>query len=110
MCIFPVLLNDEKWHYSTETRAATKRSKFCEFWFQMACFSLNAVLCVLGIYVYICLAQKNLKISLELYIRLEYRKNKYETQFYVSPCVKLLFFSLTSLNICGKKLQVKVDI
>ena len=50
--------------------AATKGLVYCEFWFQVAFFNLNTALYFLALYV--CVEKNNLKISLALYIRLEF--------------------------------------
>ena len=57
--------------FSKRSGAATKEFQFCYFLFQLAFFSLNAVLYVLNLYIW--LEQNYLKIiPLSLYIRLEY--------------------------------------
>ena len=53
--------------------AATKEFESCEFWFQVAFFNLNTALYFMGKYV--CMEENNLKISLALYIRLEFRSS-----------------------------------
>ena len=53
--------------------AATKGFESCEFWFHVAFFNLNTALYFLGQYV--CMEENNLKISLALYISLEFRNN-----------------------------------
>ena len=56
--------------FSKRSGAASKGFGSCEFWFQVAFFNLNTVLYFLGQYV--CMEENNLKISLALYIRLEF--------------------------------------
>ena len=56
--------------FSKRSGAATKGLESCEFWFQVAFFNLNTVLYFLGKYV--CKEKNDLKISLALYIRLEF--------------------------------------
>ena len=56
--------------FSKMSGAATKGFESCEFWFQVAFFNLNTTLYFLGKYV--CMEENNLKISLALYIRLEF--------------------------------------
>ena len=55
--------------FSKISGAATKGFESCEFWFQLAFFYLNTALYFLG---YVCMEENNLKISLALYIRLEF--------------------------------------
>ena len=57
--------------FSKRSGAATKGFESCEFWFQVAFFNLYTALYFLGQYV--CIEEINLKISLALYIRLEFR-------------------------------------
>ena len=61
--------------FSKRPGAATKGLESCEFWFQVAFFNLNTALYFLGQYV--CMEENNLKISLALYIRLEFRTTKF---------------------------------
>ena len=65
--------------FSKRSGAATKGFESCEFWFQVAFFNLNTALYFLGQYV--CMEENDLKISLALYIRLEFstsmRKNNH---------------------------------
>ena len=56
--------------FSKRSGAATNRFESCEFWFQVAFFNLNTVLYFLGYNV--CMEENNRKISLALYIRLEF--------------------------------------
>ena len=56
--------------FSKRSGAATKGFESCEFWFQVAFFNLNTALYFPGKYV--CMEENNLKISLALYIRLEF--------------------------------------
>ena len=56
--------------FSKISGAATKGFESCEFWFQVGVFNLNTVLYFLGLYV--CMEENNCKISLALYIRLEF--------------------------------------
>ena len=56
--------------FSKRSGAATKGFESCEFWFQVAFFNLNTALYLLGQYV--CMEENNLKISLVLYISLEF--------------------------------------
>ena len=56
--------------FSKRSGAATKGFESCEFWFQVAFFNLNTALYFLG--QYICMEENDLKISLALYIRLEF--------------------------------------
>ena len=56
--------------FSKKSGAATKGFESCEFWVQMAFFHLNTALYFLGQCV--CMEGNNLKISLALYIRLEF--------------------------------------
>ena len=56
--------------FSKRSGAATEGFESCEFWFQAAFFNLNTDLYFLGQYV--CMEENYLKISLALYIRLEF--------------------------------------
>ena len=56
--------------FSKRSGAATKGFESCEFWFQVTFFNLNTALYLLGQYV--CMEENNLKISLALYISLEF--------------------------------------
>ena len=56
--------------FSKRSGAATKGVESCECWFQAAFFNLNTALSFRGQYV--CMEENNLKISLALYIRLEF--------------------------------------
>ena len=56
--------------FSKISGAATKGIESCEFLFQVAFSNLNTALYFLGKYV--CMEGNNLKISLALYIRLEF--------------------------------------
>ena len=56
--------------FSKVSGVATKGFESCEFWFHVAFFNLNTALYFLGKYV--CMEEINLKISLALYIRLEF--------------------------------------
>ena len=56
--------------FSKRSGAATKGFESCEFWFQVAFFNLNTVFYFLGWNV--CMEENNRKISLALYIRLEF--------------------------------------
>ena len=56
--------------FSKKSGAATKGVESCEFWFQVAFFNLNTPLYFLEKHV--CMVENNLKISLALYIRLEF--------------------------------------
>ena len=58
--------------FSKRLGTATKGFEYCEFWFQGAFFNLSTALYFLGLYV--CMRENNLKISLALYIRLEFSK------------------------------------
>ena len=57
--------------FPKRSRAATKGFESCEFWFQVAFFIINTVLYFLGYYV--CMEENDLKISLAMYIRLEFK-------------------------------------
>ena len=60
--------------FSKRSGAATKGFESCEFWFQVAFFNLNTALYFLGKYVR--MEENNLKISLALYIRLEFSTHR----------------------------------
>ena len=57
--------------FSKISGAATKGFDSCEFWFQVAFFNLNTALYFLGKFV--CIEENYLKVSLALYICLEFR-------------------------------------
>ena len=59
--------------FSKRSGAATKGFESSEFWFQVAFFNLKTALYFLGYYV--GMEENNLKISLALYIRLEFSGN-----------------------------------
>ena len=60
--------------FSKRPGAATKGFESCKFWFQVAFFNLNTAFNFWDS-MYVCMEESNLKISLALYIRLEFRFN-----------------------------------
>ena len=69
--VLPCYRMTESGTCSKRSGAATKGLESCEFWFQVAFFNLNTALYFLG-GMYVCMEENNLKISLALYIRLEF--------------------------------------
>ena len=77
--------------FSKRSGAAPKGFESCEFWFQAAFFNLNTALYFLGLYV--CMEENNLKISLALYIRLEFSQEpERKKKQFEYPSIHLFFY------------------
>ena len=97
--------NDEKWHFSKRSEAARKGFQFGQFLFQLAFFSLAAVLHILIWVSYFRLEQNNHEMSLSLYVSLDYSELHLEVLtaleiIWVVLIVLTKVLSILLLNIC----------